>query len=83
MTIADYQKFDHIICMDGYNLRNMERIVTDSDNKYKRLLDFTNDPHDVADPWYTGDFKTTEKEIQAGCKGLFEFIKGDLDLCLL
>lgn len=75
MTIADYQKFDYIICMDSYNLRNMERIVADRDRKYKKLLDFTDTPHDVADPWYTGDFDTTEKEIEAGCKGLFEFIK--------
>lgn len=75
MIIADYQKFDCIICMDSYNLRNMERIVADRDRKYKKLLDFTDTPHDVADPWYTGDFDTTEKEIEAGCKGLFEFIK--------
>jgi len=75
MIIADYQKFDYIICMDSYNLRNMERIVADRDRKYKKLLDFTDTPHDVADPWYTGDFDTTEKEIEAGCKGLFEFIK--------
>ena len=75
MIIADYQKFDYIICMDSYNLRNMERIVADRDRKYKKLLDFTATPHDVADPWYTGDFDTTEKEIEAGCKGLFEFIK--------
>ncbi len=75
MIAADYDKFDHIICMDSYNLRNMERIVADSDRKYKKLLDFTDNPHDVADPWYSGDFDTTEKEIEAGCKGLFEFIK--------
>ncbi len=74
MTAEDYRKFDYIICMDSYNLRNMERIVSDSERKYKKLLDFTNNPHDVADPWYSGDFKTTESEVESGCEGLLKFI---------
>ena len=74
MTRADYDRFDYIVCMDGKNLRNMGYIAADSQNKYSRLLDYTNNPHDVADPWYSGDFETTEREVEQGCKALLEYI---------
>ncbi len=74
MTRADYDKFDYIICMDTKNLRNMGYIAIDTQGKYSRLLDFTANPHDVADPWYSGDFETTEREVEAGCKALLEYI---------
>ncbi len=74
MTRADYDKFDYIVCMDQKNLRNMGYIATDTDNKYSRLLDFTANPHDVADPWYSGDFESTEREVEQGCKALIDYI---------
>ena len=77
MTNSDYNKFDYIICMDSQNLRNMNFIAKDINNKYLRLLDFTNTPHDVADPWYSGDFETAEKEIEQGCKALLKSILKD------
>lgn len=74
MTCADYDKFDYIVCMDGKNLRNMGYIAADTKNKYSRLLDFTGNPHDVADPWYSGDFATTEREVEQGCRALLRHI---------
>lgn len=74
MTAADYNKYDYIICMDSSNLRNMKYIAEDINNKYHKLLDFTANPHDVADPWYTRDFALTEKEIENGCNALLEYI---------
>lgn len=74
MTRADYNKFDYIVCMDSKNLRNMGYIATDTQGKYSRLLDFTDTPHDVADPWYSGDFATTEREVQDGCRALLQHI---------
>ena len=74
MTAADYGKFDYIVCMDGSNLRNMGYIADDTDEKYRRLLDFTDSPHDVADPWYTRDFALTEKDVECGCRALLEYI---------
>ena len=74
MTRDDYDKFDYIVCMDGQNLRNMGYIAQDTQGKYSRLLDYTNTPHDVADPWYSGDFATTEREVQKGCIALLEYI---------
>ena len=74
MTRADYDKFDYIVCMDSNNMRNMGYIAIDTQGKYSKLLDFTDSPHDVADPWYSGDFETTEREIEQGCKALLEHI---------
>ena len=74
MTRSDYNKFDYIVCMDNKNLRNMGYIAADTQGKYSRLLDYTNNPHDVADPWYSGDFATTECEVEKGCQALLDYI---------
>lgn len=78
MTCADYDNFDYIICMDSYNLRNMNYIASDTKGKYSRLLDFTKNSHDVADPWYSRDFATTEREIEQGCNALLKHILNNL-----
>ena len=71
MTKSDYAKYDYLIAMDTMNVRNMTRIIgNDPQGKVKLLLDFTDHPHSVADPWYSGDFETTYDEILQGCKGL-------------
>ncbi len=76
ITSADYKKYDYIIGMDSYNLRNMKRIFgEDKDNKLSLLLDYTDEPRDVADPWYTGDFGATEADVLNGCRGLFKKLK--------
>lgn len=76
MTRADYARFDLIIGMDRYNLRNMERIAGgDPDNKIHLLLDYTTRPGDVADPWYTGDFEATWRDVTEGCTALLNHLK--------
>ena len=68
---GDYEKYDHLIGMDAANIRNILRICGgDPDGKVRRLLDFTDRPGDVADPWYTGDFDATWRDVAAGCRGL-------------
>ena len=68
---GDYEKYDHLIGMDAANVRNILRICGgDPDGKVHRLLDFTDRPGDVADPWYTGDFDATWRDVDAGCRGL-------------
>lgn len=70
VTKADYDAFDYLICMDKYNLRNLARIIgSDDENKVHLLLDFANDPADIADPWYTGNFDQTYNDVVRGCKG--------------
>ena len=76
ITPADYKKYDLIIGMDSYNLRNMKRIFgEDTENKISLLLDYTGESRDVADPWYTGNFDATESDVLKGCYALYEKIK--------
>lgn len=73
LTRADYEQYDLLIGMDDTNLRNMRRICGgDPDGKIHLLTEYTGHPGDVADPWYTGDFETTWRDVLAGCKGLLE-----------
>jgi protein-tyrosine phosphatase len=76
MTLADYHYYDYIIAMDQNNLRNMQRIVgPDVDGKISLLMDYTDTPRDVADPWYTGNFQATWNDVQEGCEGLLDSLK--------
>lgn len=73
LTRADYDKYDLLIGMDSANLRNMQSICGgDGSRKIRLLLDFTNRPGHVADPWYTGDFEATWRDVLEGCQGLLE-----------
>lgn len=68
---ADYENYDLLIGMDSANIRNMNRICGgDPDKKMRLLLSYTDRCADVADPWYTGDFETTWRDVQAGCRAL-------------
>lgn len=71
----DYGKYDFLIGMDRYNISDMLRILGgDPEGKVHRLLDFTDHPRDVADPWYTGDFDTTCDDVLEGCNALLDHI---------
>ena len=73
LTSRDYGDYDLLIGMDQANLRNMRRICGgDPAGKLHLLLDYTDHPGDVADPWYTGDFEATWRDVQAGCRGLLD-----------
>ena len=73
MTKEDYAYYDYIIAMDRFNLRNMTKFVgNDPDNKVSLLMDFTSQPKDVADPWYTGDFDATWNDVYEGCVGILK-----------
>lgn len=71
LTRRDYDEYDMLIGMDSYNIRNMKRMCGgDPDGKIHLLMDFTNRPGEVADPWYTGDFSATYRDCMEGCEGL-------------
>ncbi len=73
MTRRDYGEFDLLVGMDTWNIRNMERISGgDPLHKIHRLLDYTRRPGDVADPWYTGNFEATWRDVSEGCQALLE-----------
>lgn len=71
MTMDDYRHYDYIIAMDRNNLRNLKRLIgEDHDHKISLLMEYTSRPGDVADPWYTGDFEATWRDVLEGCQGL-------------
>jgi protein-tyrosine phosphatase len=81
ITREDYQTFDMILCMEDYNIRNLRRVLGEDimqqdaqlpQPKIRRLLS-----HDVADPWYTGDFETTYQDLIEGCRALLAQIQQD------
>ncbi len=79
MTRREYDEYDYIIGMDRWNLRNIERIIgEDTEEKVSLILDHTDRPGEVADPWYTDDFDTAYDQILEGCKGLLKELKRQL-----
>lgn len=71
MTRADYNYYDYVVAMDHNNLRNLRQMVGDDPHgKVSLLMDYTDRPGDVADPWYTGDFEATWHDVQEGCSRL-------------
>ena len=73
LTIDDYRHYDHIIAMDHNNLKNLKNMFgEDKDHKISLLMDYTNRPGEVADPWYTGDFEATWRDVLDGCEGLLK-----------
>ena len=76
MRRADYERFDLLIGMDEWNIRNMNRICDgDPEGKIHKLLDYTTRKGDVADPWYTGDFDATWRDVTDGCRCLLDTIQ--------
>ena len=79
ITWKDYERADYIIGMDTANIRNLNRMLkNDPDGKVYKFLSFTGSGRDIADPWYTGDFEATYRDVLAGCKGLLECLKEEL-----
>lgn len=75
MTKADYGQYDYLIGMEQRNIANMMRILgCDPEGKVSRLLDFGPNPRDIDDPWYTGDFDSTYRDICEGCEALLDSI---------
>ena len=73
MTRSDYGRYDLLVGMDAWNIRNMRNICGgDPEEKIKMLMDFTRRPGDVADPWYTGDFEATWRDVLEGCQALLD-----------
>lgn len=78
ITRNDYEAFDIILCMEDYNIRNLRRVLGEDimqrdatlpQPKIRRLLN-----RDVADPWYTGDFEATFRDLVEGCSNLLSLI---------
>ena len=78
MTKEDYNNYDYIIGMESSNIRNILRIVeNDDENKVHRLLDYSSNQRDIADPWYTGNFRDTYNDILEGCTSLLDYLENN------
>ena len=76
VTKADYEHFDYLIIMDENNRRNLMRIIgSDPERKVYKLLDFSDNPRDIADPWYTGNFDVTYDDIDEGCRTFLQHLR--------
>ena len=82
MTLDDYHHYDYIVLMDQNNLRNLRWILprdiyereTREPCKISLLMDWAGKSRDVADPWYTGDFEATWRDVNEGCKAMLQAI---------
>ena len=73
VTTADYDRFDVIVCMDASNLRLIRRFIPeDPQGKIYLMLSYAGKSRDVADPWYTGDFEQTFKDLMEGCTAMLD-----------
>ena len=72
----DYVDYDLLLGMDRWNLQNMKRMLGgDPEEKIHLLMDYSQHPgREVADPWYTGDFETTYRDVLKGCEGLLSYL---------
>ena len=67
ITRKELEEYDYIYYMDGSNARYLRRLFGDGAEKCLPLLS-----HDVADPWYTGDFTETWNDVLEGCSRILE-----------
>ena len=74
LKLEDYEKYDYIIAMEQINIEAIKRICNGKKEKVFRLLDFTKQPRDIKDPWYTRDFESTYVDILEGCLAFYEFL---------
>lgn len=78
MTREDYAVYDFLVGMDGANIHNMKRLCGgDPEGKIHLLLSFARRGRDIADPWYTGDFDATWRDVGEGCRGLLDFLTAE------
>ena len=75
ITQSEYHDADLIIIMDRPNYRRIKEITRgDPEHKVSFLMDYTDTPKDIEDPWYTGDYEQAWEDILAGCTGLLEYL---------
>lgn len=77
VTREDYEHYDYLLCADTANIRNTIRITgADTEGKIRLLLDYTDRPGcSIADPWYSGNFEDTYRDVDAGCEGFLTYLK--------
>ena len=75
LRASDLGVYDYFIGMDEYNVRDMKRILGNSSKPVCKLLDFTSSPRAIADPWYTGNFDITFRDVVEGVNALLDYLE--------
>lgn len=76
LTKKDYSYYDYLIAMDEFNIKNMLKMLDgDPEKKIYKLLEFSKENKDVADPWWTGKFDIAFNDIYNGCYSLLNYLK--------
>lgn len=79
LTRQDYDKFDYLLCMDEWNVRNIMRIIKkDPEKKVHMLLEYAGERREIADPWYTGNFDETYDDLTRGCTAFLRYLDTEL-----
>ena len=75
LKASDYDAYDYLIGMDAMNIRNIERMTGHrAGEKIRLLLSFASSTDGIRDPWYSGDFEETYRDVERGCKALLEYL---------
>ena len=76
MRYADYTAADLVLAMDEENLYHLRRLIgDDEEGKIHLLMEYAGEKREVADPWYTGNFRKTYDDILRGCEGLLQALE--------
>ena len=80
VTREDYNYYDYLLCADANNIRNTIRITgPDTDDKIHLLLDYATDSlrqgKSITDPWYSGNFVETYRDVVIGCEGFLAYLE--------
>lgn len=76
VTKQDYEKYDYLVVMEKYNLRNLRRIIPDDpEGKITLLMQFAGRDEDIEDPWYSGNFSKVYAQIEEGCRAMLEQLR--------
>ena len=77
VTDVEASEYDLIVIMDSSNKRLISRILSPMNmSKVHMMMEYAGKASDVSDPWYTGDFERTYRDITEGCEGLLASLKG-------
>jgi protein-tyrosine phosphatase len=79
VTGNDVASANYVVAMDGSNVRNLERLISEdalADKTYL-LLDFATEAavRDVPDPYYEGGFDRVYELVADGAQGLLDHIR--------
>lgn len=76
LKASDYDYYDYLIGMDDQNIRNMERMTKHQrSEKMKLLLEYAGSKDSISDPWYSGEFDKTYRDVVKGCRALLDYLE--------